>query len=80
MLGLQTGLQRIVGSHALRGVCALQAAQRDAVVGLQNGACGQFDVFQQRQVGGAKTSVGISISYSVSSLASIESRIPSLLP
>ena len=51
MLGLQTGLQRIVGSHALRGVCALQAAQRDAVVGLQNGACGQFDVFQQRQVG-----------------------------
>ena len=53
MLGLQTGLQRIVGSHALRGVCALQAAQRDAVVGLQNGACGQFDVFQQRQVGGA---------------------------
>ena len=49
MLGLQTGLQRIVGSHALRGVCALQAAQRDAVVGLQNGACGQFDVFQQRQ-------------------------------
>ena len=53
MLGLQTGLQRIVGSHALRGVCALQAAQRDAIVGLQNGACGQFDVFQQRQVGGA---------------------------
>ena len=49
MLGLQTGLLRIVGSHALRGVCALQAAQRDAVVGLQNGACGQFDVFQQRQ-------------------------------
>ena len=45
MLGLQTGLQRIVGSHALRGVCALQAAQRDAVVGFQNGACGQFDVF-----------------------------------
>ena len=32
--------------------CALQAAQRDAVVGLQNGACGQRDVFQQRQVGG----------------------------
>ena len=49
MLGLQTGLQRIVGSHALRGVCALQAAQRDAVVGLQNGACGQPNVFQQRQ-------------------------------
>ena len=29
---------------------------------------------------GAKTSAGISVSYSVSSLASIESRIPSLLP
>ena len=29
---------------------------------------------------GAKTSAGISMSYSVSSLASIESRIPSLLP
>lgn len=59
MLGLQTGLQRIVGSHALRGVCALQAAQRDAVVGLQNGACGQFDVFQQRQVGGASRNLGV---------------------
>ena len=59
MLGLQTGLQRIVGSHALRGVCALQAAQRDAVVGFQNGACGQFDVFQQRQVCSAGRDLGV---------------------
>ena len=74
MLGLQTGLQRIVGSHTLRGVCALQAAQRDAVVGLQNGACGQFDVFQQRQVGGAAVILAFSPKVSAREAASFCSQ------
>ena len=58
MLGLQTGLQRIVGSHALRGVCAfrppsvmLSSASRTVPAGSSR--------FQQRQVGGAGRDLGV---------------------